>query len=56
MVPLLIVALAILVLFGIGFIAKVLWWIAVLVLIVWVLGFFVRPGGTGGTRGRWYRW
>ncbi|MFD7922332.1 hydrophobic protein [Streptomyces sp. NPDC059740] len=56
MVPLLLVLLLALILFGAGFALKALWWIAVIVLIVWLIGFFVRPAGTGGRRGRWYRW
>jgi hypothetical protein len=42
-------------LFGLGFAVHVLWWIAVIVLILWVLGFFLRGGSTAGSR-RWYRW
>ncbi|EFE67643.1 predicted protein [Streptomyces viridosporus ATCC 14672] len=56
MVPLLLVLLLALVLFGAGFAMKALWWVAVIVLAVWLLGFLVRPAGTGGRRGRWYRW
>ncbi|AKG45673.1 hydrophobic protein [Streptomyces sp. JH002] len=56
MVPMLLVLLLALVLFGIGFAAKVLWWIAVLVLIVWLAGFIVRPLTAHGRRARWYRW
>lgn len=55
MVPLLLVLLLALLLFGVGFAVKALWWIAVIVLVVWLLGFFVRPT-SGGRRGRWYRW
>jgi cell division protein FtsW (lipid II flippase) len=51
---LLILLLAIL-LFGLGFAVHVLWWIALIVLVVWLLGFLVRVG-EGGSRGRWYRW
>ncbi|WP_328946178.1 hydrophobic protein [Streptomyces sp. NBC_00250] len=51
MVPLLLVLLLILVLFGAGFAVEVLWYIAIAVLVLWVLGFFMR-----GTNGRWYRW
>jgi hypothetical protein len=36
-----------------GFALHVLWWIAVIVLVVWLLGFIVR-GAEGA--GRWYRW
>jgi hypothetical protein len=48
MVPLLLVLLLAVVLFGVGFAVKALWWIALIVLAVWLLGFVVR--------GRWYRW
>jgi hypothetical protein len=54
--PLLLVLLIALLLFGIGFAVKVLWWVAVVVLIVWLLGFVMRGTGAGGSRGRWYRW
>ncbi|MET8135705.1 MULTISPECIES: hydrophobic protein [unclassified Streptomyces] len=56
MVPLLLVLLLALVLFGAGFAVKALWWIAVIVLVVWLVGFVARPGASGGSRGRWYRW
>ncbi|MEV5431215.1 hydrophobic protein [Streptomyces sp. NPDC052701] len=56
MVPLLLVLLLAVLLFGAGFAVKALWWIAVFVLVLWLLGFIVRPAGTGGRRGRWYRW
>ncbi|MEU7296822.1 MULTISPECIES: hypothetical protein [Streptomyces] len=51
MVPLLLVLLVILILFGAGFALDVLWWIAIAVLVVWLLGFLMRSGN-----GRWYRW
>ncbi|MEU5048859.1 hydrophobic protein [Streptomyces sp. NPDC021096] len=51
MLPLLLVLLLVLILFGAGFALKVLWWIAIIVLILWLLGFVMRSGG-----GRWYRW
>ncbi|MGW7353106.1 hydrophobic protein [Streptomyces sp. Z26] len=54
MVPLLLVLLLALVLFGAGFALKALWLIAVLVLVLWLAGFFIRPKGRTG--GRWYRW
>ena len=56
MVPLLLVLLLALVLFGAGFALKALWIVAVIVLAVWLLGFLMRSAGTGGSRGRWYRW
>ncbi|MCT4354289.1 hydrophobic protein [Streptomyces sp. Je 1-79] len=52
MVPLLLVLLVILVLFGAGFALDVLWWIAIAVLVLWLLGFFMRSGSGA----RWYRW
>jgi hypothetical protein len=54
--PLLLVLLLALLLFGVGFAVKILWWVAVVVLVVWLLGFVMRGTGTGGARGRWYRW
>ncbi|MFJ8542640.1 hydrophobic protein [Streptomyces sp. NPDC093586] len=56
MVPLLLVLLLALVLFGAGFALKVLWWVALVVIILWLLGFLVRGTSAGGGRGRWYRW
>jgi hypothetical protein len=56
MVPLILVLLLALILFGVGFALKALWWIAVIVLVLWVLGFVFRGSGGGGSRGRWYRW
>ncbi|MFG1665229.1 hydrophobic protein [Streptomyces sp. Y7] len=56
MVPLLLVLLLALLLFGAGFALKVLWWVAIAVLVVWLLGFVMRSTTTGGGRGRWYRW
>ena len=56
MVPLLLVLLLALILFGAGFALKALWWIAVVVLVVWLLGFVMRSTTAGGGRGRWDRW
>ena len=55
MVPLLLVLLLALILFGAGFALKVLWWVALVVIVLWLLGFLVRGTTTGGGRGRWYR-
>ncbi len=49
---LLLVLLLALILGGVGFAIHILWWVAIVVLALWVLGFFFR--GSGG--GRWYRW
>ncbi|MFD8706560.1 hydrophobic protein [Kitasatospora sp. NPDC059648] len=56
MVPLLLVLLLALILFGAGFALKVLWWAAVIVLVVWLLGFIARGTTSAGGRSRWYRW
>ena len=45
-----------LILGGLGFAIHVLWWIALIVLAIWLLGFLVRAAETGGGRRRWYRW
>lgn len=52
MLPLLLVLLLILVLFGTGFALEALWYIAIAVLVLWILGFFLRSGSNA----RWYRW
>jgi hypothetical protein len=57
MALILIVLLLALVLGGLGFAVEILWWIAAIVLIVWILGFVFRAAETGGRpRARWYRW
>ncbi|MER6142059.1 hydrophobic protein [Streptomyces sparsogenes] len=56
MVPVLLVLLLALILFGVGFAVKVLWWVALAVLVVWLLGFVLRSTSAGGGRSRWYRW
>jgi hypothetical protein len=53
---LLLVLLIALILGGLGFAVHVLWWIALIVLIVWIVGFLARGTSTTGTRARWYRW
>jgi len=47
-----------LILGGLGFAVHVLWWIALVVLVLWLLGFLFRTaeGAGGRRRGRWYRW
>lgn len=52
----LIVLLIALLLGGLGFAAHILWWIALIVLAVWAIGFLVRGTHAGGGRARWYRW
>jgi hypothetical protein len=38
---------------GFGFAVHLLWWIALIVLVVWLLGFVLRGAESSG---RWYRW
>ncbi|WP_020668724.1 hypothetical protein [Amycolatopsis nigrescens] len=56
MLPILLVLLLILALGGAGFAWNALWVVAGVLLVLWLLGFFVRPVAAGGRRGRWYRW
>lgn len=46
-----------LILFGVGFAVHVLWWIALILLALWLLGFLFRAAESAGRpRRRWYRW
>ncbi|WP_441248126.1 hydrophobic protein [Kitasatospora sp. McL0602] len=56
MLPVVLVLLLALVLGGLGFAIHVLWWIALIVLALWLLGFVFRGSSAGASRGRWYRW
>ena len=56
MAVLLVVLLVVLLLGGAGFAFHLLWFIAALLLVAWLLGFLFRGTGTTGARGRWYRW
>ena len=38
-------------LFGLGFAVNVLWWIAIIAAVVWLVGLVAHPSG-----GRWYYW
>ncbi len=52
MVALLVVLLLVLILAGAGFALHLLWWLAIIALVVWLAGFLFR----GGESSRWYRW
>jgi hypothetical protein len=46
-----------LILGGLGFAIHILWWVALVVLAIWLIGFLFRAAeGTGSRRRRWYRW
>src|SRR5512146_315802 len=51
----LLVLLLAIILGGLGFAIHVLWWIALAVLVLWLVGFVFRVG-EGTSRRRWYRW
>jgi len=53
----LLVLLLALILGGLGFAAHVLWWIALVVFVAWLIGFGISHGEMSGGRRRWYgRW
>jgi hypothetical protein len=53
MALILIILLLILILGGVGIaVAKLLLWIALILLVIWIIGFFAR----GPEGARWYRW
>jgi hypothetical protein len=54
-IPLILVLVLAVVLFGAGAAFEFLKLVAVIVAAVWLLGFLVRPT-RAGTRGRWYYW
>ncbi|MFF0610678.1 hypothetical protein ACFYUD_18615 [Nocardia tengchongensis] len=56
MTALVIVLLLVVALAGLGFLVKVLWWVAIAVLVVWILGFVFRSADAAGSRSQWYRW
>jgi hypothetical protein len=40
---------------GLGFISHLLWVVAVVLFVLWLVGFAVGRGASAGSRG-WYRW
>src|SRR5262249_48599859 len=54
--PMIAILVLALILFGVGFAVHVLWWIALIVLALWLLGFLFRSAEGAGSRRRWYRW
>lgn len=52
MALILLVLLLALILGGLGFAVHVLWWVALVVLVLWLVGFLFRSG----PKRRWYRW
>ena len=58
MAVILVALLVVLILFGLGLAIHVLWWLALVALVIWALGFFLRVGETIARprRRRWYNW
>ncbi len=53
MLAILVALILVAILFGAGFAIHILWWIAIIALVLWLAGFLLR--GSGGGR-RWYYW
>jgi steroid 5-alpha reductase family enzyme len=51
MVALLLFLFVVAILFGAGAAVHLLWWVAIIALAIWLIGFLARAEG-----GRWYRW
>ena len=56
MAIILIALLVVLIIGGLGFVIHVLWWVALIALILWLLGFLLRAGESASSRRHWYRW
>ncbi len=57
MAVILLVLLIALILGGLGFAAHILWIVAAVVFIAWLIGFGLAHGeSSSGSRARWYRW
>lgn len=41
---------------GLGFVVHALWIVAVVIFVLWILGFLLSGTSTFGRRSRWYRW
>lgn len=52
----LLVLLLALILGGLGFAVHVLWIVAAIVFVAWLVGFALARGEGAGGRARWYRW
>jgi hypothetical protein len=53
---LIVLLLLLIVLGGLGFVAKVLWFVLIAALLIWAIGFLVGGVAEGSARRRWYRW
>lgn len=56
MVALVVLVLLLAIFGGLGFVAHVLWYVLIIAVVLWLIGFFIGGAPTGGGR-RWYgRW
>lgn len=51
MLPLILALLLVVVLFGAGAAWHLLWWVAIIAMVVWLVGFIAHPSGRSGP---WY--
>jgi hypothetical protein len=57
MVLVVVLLLLVLLVGSLGFAIHLLWWVALILLALWLLGFVFRTAETAGSRRRrWYRW
>jgi hypothetical protein len=56
MVALVVLLLLLAIFGGLGFAAHVLWWVLLIAVALWVVGFLVGGVDAGIGRRRWYRW
>ena len=54
MLALVVLVLLLLVLGGLGFAVHVLWYILIIAVLLWLIGFFIGGSPVGGGRRRWY--
>ena len=57
MVALVVLLLLVVIFGGLGFAAHVLWWVLLIAVALWLLGFLIGGADAGAGRRRWYgRW
>jgi hypothetical protein len=56
MVALIVLLLLLALLGGLGFAAHVLWYILIIAVVLWLIGFFIGGAADAGGRRGWYRW
>ncbi len=54
MVPLIALVLILAIFGGLGFAVHVLWFVLIVAVLLWLIGFFIGVGPAGGSRRGWY--